>query len=164
MHMKISPKVVAALRGEKSNAQLIFESLAKCEISQDAANKHIALLVADTLEDHWPRDYPNRSQALESYIQNRIRGMIRREHAMAIKNGEWLQLTARIRTKNISDYELLTWSGRICRDIGAKEQTDKIRAAVMKHISHHDEFCEQDYQSALDVQVLDSDEKRRGES
>ncbi len=148
----------------QTEAQAIFYAWAKGEITQDQAAEHNAMLTAVTLHDHRPYPYPEPSPRLRSYIQGRANNVEDRDHELAIKNGEWIQVILKARTRNFKDHEHLMWAGRICKSLGAEGHASKLREAVMEHVRNHDHtYPELLFQDALIVQRLDSERRQYGD-
>ena len=164
MHMKISPSTVAKLQGEHSRAYLIWQAVMRKELTSAEGEKHMALYTAESVEAHKPNPYPLPSLRLLDYLKARLSGMASRDATMAVKNGEWIELMVRVRSRNLSDYELLMWAGRKCKEIGATNACDKLREMVMRHVASYDNFPFDEFDQATRVQQMDSDEKRDGKT
>lgn len=159
----MEPHVIpTAVRVPGSKAQIIYRAFSSGEISQESTDGHLAFLIADTVSDHAPVSYPPPSAMLQHYLSARAAGIESRDQTLAIKNGEWIQLVARIRSRNITDYELLMWAGRICKRLRAPERCAVLREAVMRHVRAHDECPWDVLDKAVTVQRTDSIECQRG--
>lgn len=148
----------------RSQAEVIYRAFSAHEITRTVSEQHLAMLIADTTYDHEPSTYPSLAPALARYIDARFSDRERRDPVLAIKNGEWIQLLVRIRTRNFADRELLTWAGHICKGLGAPEKCALLREAVKKHIQTHNSFDWRVFERAIEVQKRDSEERRRGGS
>jgi hypothetical protein len=77
-------------------------------------------------------------------------------------NGDWLYKIRDDMHKNASDVVSLTEDRNICVGLKAMEAARKIDRRIREHAENH--FPRQDYLDASEVQIKDSEEKRRGVS
>lgn len=165
MFTKINETLREEITPGGSRARLIHAAFSKHEITRPDADRHMALLISETLGEHRPKTYPMPSDVLMKYVNHRFSEIERREQVMAAKNGEWIQIIVRLRYVNVGDYELLVWAGQILKALSVSaEKLSLMRRAASEHINQHKAFNWNYFSTALQVQEMDSDERRRGNS
>lgn len=160
MTMQLPKEVRVNLsRQPKSEAQEIASAMLRGELTEKGAGQHMALLISRTLHDHPVRSYPQMSAQLSTYIADRRVGVIQRDPVLAVKNGEWLQMTFRIFQLNKNDLELLQWAKEHCREIKAEGPMRLIQVQIDKHTRNP--FPRDTWDMATEVQIKDGEDRRR---
>jgi hypothetical protein len=138
-----------------------LQSFRQREASWDQVENFTAMDLSEKSAEYLPMVYPPRSEVLKNYVRDRLAGLISRDQIMAIKNGEWIYTVIKFKTRNRADYDLLMWAGRACKKLNAEQSCTRLRGAVMRYVHNYQFFGKPDYDQALEVQAMDSEERRR---
>lgn len=131
------------------------------EISLDQACDFVSHSIPQSFDEFVPRKYPQPSATLVDYIGSRNQGFVKRDPALAVTNGIWLNAVWEAFLANRHDMEFLEWAAERCKAAGSLDAATSIR----EHAAQYElnVFPESLYREGRAVQRADVDERMRGE-
>ena len=144
----------------KSIVEICLQSLKTNELTLIQMQKNVALNIAENLNQHHLKFYPNIPDHVQRYVNERpINGRFALEHAKDLTS--WMMSIVEAHEYNLSEIELLEWAKDLCEKAQAQNAADNINTKLVEWKTKIKLYYPRDFvSSAKTVKILDTESYR----